>query len=131
MSAGTLTFTQSKHGPLLTRRQWSWLVMQLLVVGVCLIISHLENPDRLRLLWQDPLGIRLSLIACGMLLTNALAFGAGCVLLNRWIGLQSLVLRPTLVATVAGICLFFLYLPAVFVVLNGPAAISVQRALAV
>jgi hypothetical protein len=108
---------------LLTPWQWGWLALQLVVLGVA---ASVINEGNLPLLWQDPSGIQMVLWAIVLLVVNGLAFTGGCVLFNRFVAANHLV-RLFLVGALATTCFFLLYLPVVFVLLYGPAAVAIQR----
>src|SRR5689334_13693942 len=64
-----------------------WQVRLLLVPLALLALYALgmwrRNPDLFSLLWRDPMGVKMAVVAVGTLLGGAFFFSGGCVLLNR------------------------------------------------
>ncbi len=117
----------SEARPLLTKVQLGWLAFQLVILATVAVGASMQNKD-FSLLWKDAAGQKMLLWAGIYLLGNVALFVGGCVVGNRWIG--SRLWRNVLVVALAVAGSVFLYLPVLFVLLLGPAALAVQRQLA-
>lgn len=131
MASATLppAATESTRLPL-TAGQWGWLSIQ--AAGLLAVIGWqaAAQPDTFPLLWKDPVGVRMTSVACVVLAVHFMAQMAGYAVINRYTrrepgkpGVTSLALA----ALVSVGCLLLLYLPVVFVILLGPAAIRIQN----
>ena len=69
--------------PTLTPLQWSCVGFQLVLLTLVAALSLLINDDNFRLLWNDPLGVKMTVGAGVFMLVNLLAFVGGSMLLNR------------------------------------------------
>src|SRR5262245_44676892 len=110
--------------PLIASWQWSVLIMQIVVLGVGAVIAQRVYQQDVSLLWHDPLGIRLAASGGVMFLLNAVLFLGGCALVAKFVSSDQRFLRSSIQIVLAAVCFFFLYLPVLFIVVNGPAAIS-------
>lgn len=111
----------------LTPIQWAWLVFQLVMLVYAGIRGYLMNQENFSLLWRESLGLKLLLWAGFLLLLNVLAFAGGSMLLNKFLPSRQVVLHSALLSLLALACFYLLFLPVVFVLLNGPAALAIQR----
>ncbi|MBI3409039.1 MAG: hypothetical protein HY040_11885 [Planctomycetes bacterium] len=116
--------------PLFAPWQWCWLGLQVAGLGLAAWVAQAVYQEDVSLLWRDPIGVKLVLSGGVMFLLNAILFLGGCAFVSRVIGSGKPLLRAGLGLVLAGSCFIFFYMPALFVVLNGPAAISIQRSLA-
>lgn len=126
MASATLppAATESTRLPL-TAGQWGWLAIQ--AAGLLAVIGWqaAAQPDTFPLLWKDPVGVKMTSVACVVLAVHFMAQMAGYAVINRYArrGPGGLALA----ALVSVVCLLLLYLPVVFVILLGPAAIRIQN----
>src|SRR5713226_4135746 len=67
----------------LTGGQAGWIVIQFVIVIVLFGLSWTMYPDSMRLLWEDPAGIRMALTAVACFAIAVGGFAGACVLLNR------------------------------------------------
>lgn len=116
-------------GRWLTSGQILWFGFQSVVLAAILVWSWLIDAPRFSLLWQDSLGVTMIIQAGLLLLANFLMLTLGCIFLNRVIGLVHSVPYCILSACLYGACFIFLYLPILWVVRLGPAAIQITRTL--
>jgi hypothetical protein len=111
--------------PWLTRAQAGWLLLQLVAFLAVAAAAPATGLGDLSLLLREPLGQKLLIAAGVCLLLNTGILTAGFALLNRTTASgRPGVSRTATVVLCAG-CFVLLFLPEVFVVLNGPAAVSV------
>lgn len=112
-----------------------WTVGQLLVMAVeaivlvgCFAMLLLTRYNYVSVLWTHPVGVRMLIIAGLLTIGNFLSFLGITWLLNRLLppGPDAGVAR-VLVHLVVGIILFLLlYVPVLFILFTGPAAILIQ-----
>lgn len=114
----------------LNTAQRFWIVFQATVVLGFAAKQCLTNYDQFRLLWQEPTGLRMSAIALVLLVLHSVGLVGGYWLINhltRRDGSQPGVLGPILNLALSVALFLLLYLPALFVVVIGPAALSIQK----
>ncbi|MBN9118985.1 MAG: hypothetical protein J0I06_07465 [Planctomycetes bacterium] len=112
-------------------RPWPWqfalLVPPLGTLAVFFVALFFRDPDLVGLLWRDPMGVKVTVIAVGGLVGGVFAYLGGCEVLNRrarvpW-GAGAVFAQ---VALVVGWLVLFC-LPAAYIVTVGPAAVQIQR----
>lgn len=109
--------------------QWALFVVEPLALLGAALWSQSTQPDSFRLFWTEPLGQKM-LIQAGMFLAgNVVLLAGGCILIDRCLGNEG-ALRHTLTALLHVGCGIFLFLPVIWVVMLGPAALHIARTLA-
>jgi hypothetical protein len=117
-------------------RGWFWLhrwqinLFLVPVIAIALVGWRLyqSKPEYVRLLWTDPLGLRMSVGVTVWMLTVAVVCLAGTAAVNRsaaragWSAGRSVLVAGFLLAWAGVGCL-----PALHVILVGPAAVQIQR----
>jgi hypothetical protein len=119
-------------GPWFTGGQLGWLGVQWAVIAVLGLFLAATKADYVTLLWSDPLGLKMAASAAGLLAVGSAIYLAGCLFLNRYGGRS-----PTgrgvgywlFTAVFVPLCFVVFFLPAVFTIMVGPAAIQIQRQL--
>lgn len=110
----------------LTAPQSVWLLLQFAMLLVLFGWQYFLNHERFALLRQDPLGVRMGLMAVALAALHFLVLTSGYVLFNsRLQGRDQSRTVLTMLLSVA--CFLLLYLPVVFVLVIGPAAVSIQN----
>jgi hypothetical protein len=108
-----------------------WLLFQALSLASAVVWQFTGNAERARLFWSDPLGFKTGVAALVLLAFNFV------VLLGGWLALDRLsstsraqaLLAQMVEVLLCGACFVLLYLPALFVVLVGPAALTIRATL--
>jgi hypothetical protein len=108
-----------------------WLMLQVLTLAGAVAWQFTGNAERARLFWSDPVGLKMGVTALGMLAVN---FG---ILVGGWLAFNRLprvsggqaLLAAAAEVLVSGACFVLLYLPGLFVVLVGPAALTIRSTL--
>jgi hypothetical protein len=106
--------------------QLNLLALSIVALVAYLAVLWLRKPDEVCLLWRDPMGVKMTVVAIGGLAGGASVYLAGCALLNRcarvpW-GAGANVAQVILALAWIVFCL-----PVAYVVTVGPAAIQIQR----
>jgi hypothetical protein len=114
-------------------RGFRWWQLGLYTIPLVIIAGRaltlwLQKPDYVRLLWQDPMGVKMLTAASVLLVVGAVVYLGGCLIINSFVarpkwGTLATVLQMLLV--LAWLVLFCA--PAVYMLLIGPAAIQIQR----
>jgi len=113
-----------------TRGQLAVVALEALAVLGLLFVMYLLNHDYTILLWRSPMGLRMLIIAVLLLLVNFAVFLGLCLWFNYAMPAKDDTKRGrrTVAHWVLGLLLLlFFYLPIVFVILIGPAAIAIQE----
>jgi hypothetical protein len=123
---------ESRRGSWFTGWQLTWLGVQFGFLVVLGVVLEVGNGDYVSVLWSDPLGVKMAASAAGLLAVWAIVYLLGCVLLNRLFtpsdsGRGPLYWLLVTVGQPLGFIVF--YLPAVFTLLVGPAAVQIQQQL--
>jgi hypothetical protein len=110
----------------LTTIQSFWLSIQVAVLLGVVACQLARNFDAAALLWTAATGIRLTLWALVLIAGNFVALWAGAWAIRRVFRAESGI-QPFawLTALYVG-CLYFLYLPALFILWIGPSALQIQ-----
>ena len=97
---------------------------------VILVTAGVQRPAYLGVLWQRSAGFKMAVWASLLLTVGTAGYVAGCWCLNRAtvLGGPRTLYRVLMAAIAVGYSVFF-YLPAVFTVLIGPAAVQIQNSL--
>ncbi len=125
--------TLGEHAPLLTSPQLFWLALQATMPAGLILWQVASDAAPLKLFWNDPLGIKLAVGAGTLLVLNFAALLGGWFALNRLARAflaQQTVLRNVLQGCLCAGCFVLFYLPAVFVLLIGPAVLTINSTLA-
>jgi hypothetical protein len=118
--------------PWLTCWQTWYLSVLIGVFLVILVTAGVQRPAYLGLLWQHSAGFKMAVMAGLLLGVGTAGYMVGCGCLNRAMARSeggSRMLYRVLIATIAVGYFVFFYLPAVFTVLVGPAAVQIQDSL--
>ena len=122
--------TPPPPAPWFTWLQLTWLVLQLVGLGVLAAAHYARDPDVFALLWRDPMGVKMLVTAGGALLVGVGLYLGGCVLLNRWADRGGRRRLPLYRGWMVGLAVFAFvtfYMPVVNLMTIGPAAIQIQR----
>ena len=114
----------------LTGWQWSFLGFPFLGLLLVIFWMNTPQPEAFRLLYQDPAGVKMLAFAVGFVVVNVVVFGGGSMLLNRTLGRNwpdQVVPYSILSVGLHIVCFFFLYLPVVYVLWIGPAALLIRQ----
>ena len=118
--------------PWFTWLQLTWVGLQLLGLAAVGGVQYARDPDTFRLLWADPMGRKMLLTGGAVLAGGIALLLAACVPLNRWAGRdprRRLALYRGLMVGLGAFQFAAFYLPAVFALTVGPAAVAVPREL--
>jgi hypothetical protein len=113
----------------LTRNQFSWLALQVAALVGMLLWQLVGQTEGMKLLFNDPTGIKLTVSAVLLLLLNFAILTGAYYGLNRFMSPEDqdrALLQRTMSILVAGGCFVLFYLPACFVLLIGPAVLSIR-----
>jgi hypothetical protein len=132
MASASLEQQPSPRRLRLTTPQALWLTAQVAVLAGVVWAQFFQRPDTWDRFWCDALGMRQAVGAAVLLLVNFAALAGGCCALNRSAGAAAgprALLRGALAGVLYGVCFVALYLPALFVLLIGPAAVNLRATL--
>ncbi|MCI0682990.1 MAG: hypothetical protein L0Y71_12890 [Gemmataceae bacterium] len=110
----------------------SWQLMLFVIQPLLLLAAawwSWATQEAFFLLFTESLGQKMLVQASTYLALNAVALSAGCWLLNRFCAEHHLV-RHVLTSILHAGCCLLLFMPAVWVLIVGPAAVNVLRTLA-
>lgn len=85
------------------------------------------KPDYVRLLWTDPMGVRMLAVILPGLLGGGIFYGVGCRLLNRHASRLGSTATQLVQVLLAMVWLLGCCVPTGFVMQAGPAAVQIQR----
>jgi hypothetical protein len=123
---------QTRTAPWLTGRQAAWLIFQVIFVATLFGLSWVVHPDSVRLLWEDPAGVKMTVTAATCFGMAVAGFAVACVLLNRRFppADPKAAVPRRMGEIVLAIVLTLLFMaPVVFVVTIGPAALQIQKSI--
>jgi hypothetical protein len=108
-----------------------WLMFQALALAAAVAWQFIGNAERARLFWSDPLGFKMGVAALVLLGFNFALLLGGWLALDRLPGTSraQALLGRVVEVLLCGACFVLLYLPALFVVLVGPAALTIRATL--
>jgi hypothetical protein len=106
--------------------QFSLLAYPLVMLALYALARWHYAPDRVSLLWRDPMGVKMLVASFVLLTVGATVFVGGCAILNHvarapW-RIRAIVVQIGLVVGWALFCA-----PVAFIVTARPSAISIQR----
>lgn len=115
-----------------TGGQLAFVAFEAMAVLAVVVGVYVLQPDYVALLWQHPTGIKMLVVSVLLLVVNFAGFLGLCLWFNHRMppGDETKQGRRTIAHWLfALLFLVFLYLPVMFVILVGPAAIAIQESL--
>ncbi|OAI55100.1 hypothetical protein AYO44_02880 [Planctomycetaceae bacterium SCGC AG-212-F19] len=115
---------------------WTWdqisfLVAQIGGLAVLFLAVFIVNPNYARLLYTDPVGVKMSLLATILVGINAGSYLLICFVVNRaWPPGARTRGQVTVLTLLSGLHFILFGLPVVYIILVGPAAITIMNNLA-
>jgi hypothetical protein len=110
--------------------QWSFIAAEVLGLLSLWIGMSVLQPDYISVLWTHPSGLRMLITGMALLILNFVGFLGLCLVFNHWMPAtdeskrgRRAVAHGVLIA----ILLLLFYLPFVFIITVGPAAIQIQE----
>jgi hypothetical protein len=122
-----MTRSHDTHASRFTSLQTGWVAIQFVVYAA--IVATAQINGYLDILFREPIGQKMLAGAAICLVLNFGILIGGFVLFNRLVAPSYPSASKFAGAALSLVCFVFLYMPAVFVILNGPAAVSIMLSL--